>query len=59
MMGPKWKARITMAILLIVLLAFVLTSFGCRNRKTREIPWDEINAERPNTASIQQEVSLR
>jgi len=58
MMGLKWKARITMAILLIVLLAFVLTSFGCRNRKTRSIPRDEINADRPNTASMQ-EVSLR
>lgn len=58
MMGPKWKARISMAILLIVLLAFVLTSFGCRNRKTRAISLDEINADRPNTASIQEVSSI-
>jgi len=26
-MNPKWKARITMAILLLMLAAFIMTSF--------------------------------
>jgi len=26
-MNPKWKARISMAVLLVILLAFIVTSF--------------------------------
>lgn len=61
MMGPKLKARITMAILLIVLLAVILTSFGCRRRKSHRLQPDESTAGRealrPHAAIIE-EVSL-
>lgn len=61
MMSPRLKTRITMAILLIVLLAFVLTSFGCRNRKSHPFHPDEITAGRETFrphAAIIEEVSL-
>jgi hypothetical protein len=57
MMSPRMKARITLAILLIILLAFLLTSFGCRNGMSRPMHPDELNVDRPNTARIG-EVSL-
>jgi len=61
MMGPQWKAWITTVILLLVLAAFVLTSFGCRHRKSSPFHPDEITAEcdpnRPHAAIIE-EVSL-
>ena len=32
-MHPKWQNQLSMAILLAVLAAFVLTSFGCKTKK--------------------------
>ena len=40
-MSPQWKSRITMAILLLVLLAFVVTSFGCESGNRKKSPFYE------------------
>lgn len=47
-MSTRWKRGITVAILLIVLLAFVITSFGCKTlREEKSFPDGEQTADMP------------
>lgn len=61
MMSPRMKRGIAMAILLSVLAALVLTSFGCRSRQSRPFQPDQATTGRetirPHGAQIE-EVSL-
>lgn len=47
-MSIKWKRGITVAISLIVLFAFVITSFGCGTmKKEKHLPNEEQTVDTP------------